>query len=353
MKRKSILIVEDARYSRHGASYGSVLARGLADEFDIFSSGNFFKTISLSGRADYIFSVSPAGAGRYAYWASKFRKKKFLLRIDDDYVWRSTIASGKTFLLASDFHNFPKKRNILLAYKKQIKICNQAEVIVVPSKFMAGIIGDWGVNREKIKIVADPVFFESININKEEARRKIGIPGNLLISAGPLVSWGGFRMLIKLMPQFISINQFFRLIIVGDGPERKILGAMIKNLNLDKKVYLMGKKDEKEMALLLTAADMVILNSGHEVFPVEALRSMAAGVPVIATAVGANLELIKQGENGFVVKYNDEFNLVEAVKTVWQTQELRNGFIQEGRKTAQNFSPEKTVEEIKKIIKLV
>jgi glycosyltransferase involved in cell wall biosynthesis len=72
---------------------------------------------------------------------------------------------------------------------------------------------------------------------------------------------------------------------------------------------------------------------------------MVAGVPVITTAVGGNKEIIHQGENGFMIKYNDEFNLVEAIRTVWQTPELQKRFIEEGKKAAEYFSVEKMTEE--------
>src|SRR3989344_5962770 len=58
------------------------------------------------------------------------------------------------------------------------------------------------------------------------------IPGTILLSVGRLVPWKGFRLLIKLMPQFLEINPFFRLIIVGSGPDREYLLSMIRHMNL-------------------------------------------------------------------------------------------------------------------------
>jgi len=66
---------------------------------------------------------------------------------------------------------------------------------------------------------------------------------------------------------------------------------------------------------------------------------------VITTAVGGNKEIICQGENGFMVKYNDEFNLTEAVKTLWKMPELREQFAEEGKKTARLFSADNMLKE--------
>ncbi len=68
---------------------------------------------------------------------------------------------------------------------------------------------------------------------------------------------------------------------------------------------------------------------------------MQAGVPVVTTQVGGNREIIVQGENGLMVRYNDEFNLLEAIKTVWREADLRERMIANGRHTVAAFSIEK------------
>jgi len=95
---------------------------------------------------------------------------------------------------------------------------------------------------------------------------------------------------------------------------------------------------------------MFVLNSGYEGFSHQILEAMTAGIPIITTAVGGNKEVIRQGENGFMVKYQDEFNLVEAIKSLWQNPELREEFKKEGKKTADKFSSEKMFEETVKVL---
>ncbi|MEK7121162.1 MAG: glycosyltransferase family 4 protein, partial [Patescibacteria group bacterium] len=162
--------------------------------------------------------------------------------------------------------------------------------------------------------------------------------------------WKGFRMLIKIMPRLSEISQLFRLVIVGDGPDKKMLESMVKNLGLERKVYLVGRKSQAELAIYMAAADMFVLNSGYEGFSHQILEAMMAGIPVIATAVGGNKEVIRQGENGFMVKYQDEFNLVEAIKSLWQNPELREEFKKEGKKTAEQFSSEKMFNQTIKVL---
>lgn len=127
---------------------------------------------------------------------------------------------------------------------------------------------------------------------------------------------------------------------------------MVKNMGLDKKVYLVGKKNKEELATYLASAEIFILNTGYEGFSHQILEVMMAGVPVVTTVVGGNREVIHQGENGFMVRYNDEFNLVEAIKTVWQTPELQKRFNKEGKKTAEYFGVDKMISKTVEVLKL-
>lgn len=302
------------------------------------------KLLGIARKYDLIYSLNVWSAGFPSFIASKLLKKKFFVRIVGDYAWEVGVGKGSSVLI-DDFQKTKKNGWNGVLYKFQGWICKKADAIIVPSKYLAGIVAGWGVPSSKIQIIYNGVDFKCSELAKEEARTKISIHGNIILSVGRLVQWKGFRMLIKIMPQLLNLNQFVRLVIIGDGPDRKALNAMVSNLNLDKKVFLVGKKSKEELALYLAAADMFILNSGYEGFSHQILEAMSAGVPVITTAVGGNKEIVKQGENGFLVKYNDEFNIIEAIKALWNDKELADKFASEGKKTVEKFSSDKMVEE--------
>jgi len=312
----------------------------------------FFKALSLAKRSDVVLALNAVSAGLPALWAAKARKKKFFVKIVGDYAWETAVNLGKTYLLIDDFQKTKKHGWIGILHKYQVKTCKEADGVIVPSRYLAEMVKNWGVPEGKIKVIYNGVDFKPLDISKEEARKKIGIAGNIILSIGRLVPWKGFRMVIKIMPRLLEINQFFRLVIVGDGPERKTLESIVKNLRLENKVYLVGRKSKEELAVYMAAADIFVLNTAYEGFSHQILEAMAAGLPVITTAVGGNREIIRQGENGFMVKYNDEFNLIEAIKTVWQMEELRTRFIEEGAKTVEHFSPERMIEETINLIRI-
>lgn len=327
------------------------LVRVWRKNFWFFRHAIYAVKVFLSCKnSDIIYSLSTLNGTIPSLAGARFFKKKFYLRIAGDYAWQVAVEKNKTGLLIDDFQKSKKGGWIGILSKLQTWACKNADTIIVPSEYLAGIVTGWGIPKEKVKVVYNGVDFRSSELSKEEARRKIGIFGHVIVSIGRLVPWKGFRMLVKIMPKLFEINQAFRLVIVGEGPDKKVLAAMIKNLGLEKKVLLVGKKSQSELAIYLAAADMFVLNTGYEGFSHQILEAMVAGVPVITTAVGGNKEMIDQGENGFMVRYNDEFNLIEAIRSLWQSPELQKEFITKGKEAAGKFNADRMLNETVKIL---
>jgi len=346
-----VITYSSVRKHPNDNGYSFKLVRVWKKNFWFFRHAVYALKVFFSGKnSDAIYSLSTLNGGIPALISSKFFKKKFFVKIVGDYAWQVAVEKKKGGLLIDDFQKSNKKGWVAFLYWLQSFLCLKADKVIVPSEYLAGIVRGWGVSGDKIEIIYNGVDFKPSDLSKEEARRRLGIFGHIILSAGRLVPWKGFRMLIKIMPSIFKINQAFRLVIVGDGPDKKILESMIKNLGLEKKVFLVGRKSQEELAVYLTAADMFVLGTGYEGFSHQILEAMVAGVPVITTAVGGNREVIEQGENGFLVKYNDEFNLVEAVKSLWQDPDLKEEFIKNGKKTVEKFSLEKMISETVKVL---
>ncbi|MBX4190285.1 glycosyltransferase family 4 protein [Candidatus Parcubacteria bacterium] len=310
----------------------------------------FFNVFKEASNCRTILALNAVTAGVPAALVAQLRKKRFFVKIVGDYAWEIATHKGKTSLLINDFQKSPRSGMVGLLHRLQVWTTKKADGVIVPSEYLSSVVQGWGVPASKVHVIYNGAKFNPVEMSKEEARKQLGISGNVILTVGRLVPWKGFRMLIKLMPKLSEVNQFFRLVIVGEGPDRRTLELMIKHMGLDRKVVLAGQKTQTELAVYCAAADMFILNSGYEGFSHQILEAMIAGVPVIASAIGGNKEVIHQGENGFMVKYNDEFNIVEAVRTLWTIPELRERFITEGKKTAAYFSVEKMFDETIKLL---
>jgi L-malate glycosyltransferase len=124
-------------------------------------------------------------------------------------------------------------------------------------------------------------------------------------------------------------------LLVGDGPLRPGLEAMAAELGIVERVTFAGERHD--IPAVLASIDVSVLTSSSESLSNVVLESMAAGVPVIATAVGGNPELVKDGETGQLVPAGDEDRLVEALLRLAGDAELRKLYSQRGREFARSF----------------
>jgi sugar transferase (PEP-CTERM/EpsH1 system associated) len=93
------------------------------------------------------------------------------------------------------------------------------------------------------------------------------------------------------------------LVIVGDGPMRTVIEEEVRRLNLGNRAFLLGSRDD--VASILRSLDLFVLPSLAEGISNTILEAMASGLPVLATRVGGNPELIVDGEVGALFEAGD------------------------------------------------
>lgn len=105
-----------------------------------------------------------------------------------------------------------------------------------------------------------------------------------------------------------------RVLIVGDGPDRARLEAVVEQLGLEERVLLTGARTD--VSDILAAIDVAVLASDYEGVPLSVLEFMDAGKPIVATRVGGIPELIEDGVHGALVPPRDEAALAAAIRGV-------------------------------------
>lgn len=137
-----------------------------------------------------------------------------------------------------------------------------------------------------------------------------------IISVGNLISLKRMDLLIRAFKKFQSNNQNSKLIIFGNGPEKKKLINLINELNLDSNVELRGQCTRNDISNSYNQASCFALASSSETFGVAYIEALASGIPVIATMCGGPEGFVHEG-NGILVPVDDEASLVVAMNDIY------------------------------------
>lgn len=194
------------------------------------------------------------------------------------------------------------------------------------------------------------VIYNGIAINKQ-IDREIKNAGNQIVigSAGRLSKEKGHLYLIQLAVNLREKDIPFKIMIAGEGSQRKKLEKEIDKLGLKEEFELIGFK--KDLNDFYSQIDVFVLPSIWEGFGFVLLEAMSFKLPVIAFDTGSSAEIIQDQKNGFIVP---DFNidlLTENVIKLYTNKDLRNEMGNTGFKILQNkFSVENTLREVIKII---
>jgi glycosyltransferase involved in cell wall biosynthesis len=157
----------------------------------------------------------------------------------------------------------------------------------------------------------------------------------VVVAAGRLSPEKGFAVLIDAAASVLASDTGAGVVIFGEGVLRPELEQLVRARGLDGRVVLPGFRDDLDS--LLAAADVVTLPSFTEGLPNVALEASAAGIPVVATAVGGTPEVIADGETGFLVPPGRPAELAARLIQLLRDDDLRTMLGNAGRARMQRL----------------
>ena len=140
-----------------------------------------------------------------------------------------------------------------------------------------------------------------------------------------------------------EVRRRMRLVMVGDGPLRDDVDAILRAAGLRNHAWLAGERDD--VAKVMQGLDCFVLPSLAEGVSNTVLEAMATGLPVIATRVGANADLVDEGVTGRLVEPGDSDALARELAELFEHRKLGSSMGSAGRvRVEQRFSLERMVE---------
>lgn len=192
---------------------------------------------------------------------------------------------------------------------------NQEDFMLAKTKFKTNIVYLPGVG------IKEPQEFKDKNYLK--IKYNLSNQTKILLSVGELNKNKNHEVIIRSLSKLRN-NENISYIICGIGKKKKYLTKLISKLNLDDKVFMFGFI--KPIDEIFYLSDIFIHSSYREGLPVSLMQAMSYGLPVIASNIRGNKDLIDHGHNGLLFNPNDEHNLAELLNTLVSNEDLINKF---------------------------
>ncbi|MCS7213632.1 MAG: glycosyltransferase [Candidatus Calescibacterium sp.] len=176
---------------------------------------------------------------------------------------------------------------------------------------------------------------------KLRLKKEFGIPHNsfVLVSAGKSLRtnrWKGFDVLVEAL-KTISDEYIFVLALGGTGYGEKQYVEQIGNVKI---IYIPFEKDHRKVAIYYAISDAFVLTSRAENFPLSVIEASACGAVPIASDVGGVREMIRDGENGFVVDSGNYVKFAERIKILIEKNKLLRSMRIKAIENSKRFSIE-------------
>ncbi len=274
----------------------------------------FFKVLARARGYDYILALDPVSVGFPAMVAALVLHKSFIVKIVGDYAWEQGIQRFGVTELLDDF--LKKSYGGRIGYLRRIQYvtARHARGIIVPSEYLKRVVTAWGIDAQKIEVIANAEELEVIAESREELRKILSLSGTVLVSAGRLVPWKGFDILIELMPEIIRNHKNAVLLIAGSGPQKEQLESAIAAKGLNDYIKLVGSVAHEDLLKIIKAADAFVLATAYEGLSHTILEAMAMGALVVVSDVGGNPELVEHDTNGFLFSLDDHGEIIQTIQ---------------------------------------
>jgi glycosyltransferase involved in cell wall biosynthesis len=227
-------------------------------------------------------------------------------------------------------------------------VCRLADCVLVNAEAIRDKLVEQGYAPGKIIIIRNGITLSKFGNRQRNSllRQELAVPlsAPLVVVFSRLNQMKGIQYFLDAATILAGRFPEVRFLVVGDGENRKELEEYASRLGLGQRTVFTGFRSD--VPELLSEAAVSVLPSLSEGLSNSLLESMASGVPVVATHVGGNPEVIEHGVTGLLVPSRDSAALAAAVARVLDDKDLAASFSQAGiRRVAELFSMERAVRE--------
>jgi len=227
----------------------------------------------------------------------------------------------------------PVARATLGAYLRWL--LPRCDLVTAPTPEVANVLDKMGV-QAPVEVIPYGVDWNPSR-RRNVTRAELGIPASAPLAAfvGRLVPEKNVRFLIEVLaaPELGDAC----LLVIGDGPERRVLEEMAVRRGLNGRVWFVGQVAPDEVPAYVSLADFCVTASKIEMLPTAILEALGAGLPVLGLDVPWIRTVIHSGENGTLTPPDDAAAMARAWAQLARDRELRERLAEGARRTGEQY----------------
>ena len=304
--------------------------------------------VNLGGGID-----SPSGLLRIVKLAQYLRRNKIQMLHAHD-LW-SNIVGMAAAMLARTPVTITSQRDLSHdawygTYKRKVlRFCQRRSSLLLTNAkaIRDGLIEQDHLPPEKVCVVYNGVDLDRFAVTANRSQLFPASEGNkLIVLVGNMVTdVKGHEVLLSAAPEVLKAHPRTQFVLVGEGAMRPAFEKQAKELGLESNFLFLGRRSD--VPAILACCDIAVLPSLAEGLPNAVLEYLAAGLPVVATALGGNLEIVQDGQTGLLVPPQDTKALSAALIRLLNDDNLTTTIAAAGHDyVKKNFSFERLVAEM-------
>jgi len=207
------------------------------------------------------------------------------------------------------------------------------------------------IRPDRIVVIYNCVEPLAAAVPKAGLRAQYAMPSQafVAIAVGRLTPRKGFDLLVRALSKVSATHPQSRLVLVGDGHQRAALTHLAQKLDVSDKLVFAGACSQP--LPLIADADVLVAPSRQEGLPNTILEAWQVGTPVVATNVAGAAEVIRHGENGYLVPPDDAQALADCLAGLIEQPEQRQHVASEGTRTLQQrHTPSRMADDLERTL---
>lgn len=217
-----------------------------------------------------------------------------------------------------------------VSFPIELKLLKRSNMTTTVANSVAEELREYGTDPKKIIVIGNGVYENIFTPTENKTKEKyILFTGRLAYRKGlfDLINCGKL-----ICEKYADVN----FVIVGEGMLRDKLEKKVNRLNLENRIIFKGYVSKTDLINLYQNAILHVLPSHYEGLPTVILEAMSCGLPVVATAVSGNLDVIENFKNGLLVPPHSPIEMAKAISILLNDTNLRRDIGKAARKTIEN-----------------